>query len=305
VTKKIIYIFLFFSQTSLAQINLVLNPCLENTIKCPDAHGFVDPFVYLWKNPTQGTPDYYNSCAPIGTWCSVPQNSIGDFQYPRTGNGYCGIYAFIETTTNAREYIQGQLRDSLMVGKKYCVNFYVNLANYSCSSISNIGAYFSNTPMSMLPLGVISYNPQIIATNQLADTVNWMLVEGDFVAIGGEKYITIGNFFDDSNTDTVTVAPTPFGFSKVAYYYIDDVSVICCDCQIMIPSTIGANQNFEIAGLPSGSLLYLYNTLGQIVYQNKDYNNDFNSIKVSSGAYFYYVELPGKEIYKGKLFIIR
>ena len=51
-------------------------------------------------------------------------------------------------------------------------------------------------------------------------------------------------------------------------------------------------------------ILHLYNTLGQIVYINSNYNNDFNSINVRSGIYYYNIELPNKEVYKGKLCIV-
>lgn len=45
-----------------------------------------------------------------------------------------------------------------------------------------------------------------------------------YVAGGGESYITIGNFFDDANTDTISASPWKFG-TLASYYYIDDVSI--------------------------------------------------------------------------------
>ncbi|MBT6747165.1 MAG: OmpA family protein [Flavobacteriales bacterium] len=53
-----------------------------------------------------------------------------------------------------------------------------------------------------------------------------------YIAQGGEKFITIGNFVDPTETKIVKVK-RPSGFSKpqttIGYYYIDDVSVIPLD----------------------------------------------------------------------------
>ncbi len=291
---------LFFIKNSCSQINLVKNPSFEDTIMCPNMWGYVDPYVYFWINPTISTPDYYNSCAVFGTGCSVPLNAPNVFQYPFTGNGYCGVFAFEIPNPNERDYIQGQLTDSLIAGEQYTVSFYVNLANFSAISISNMGAYLSSTPISNGSGALLSYIPQIIGTTYIDDTLAWVLIKGDFTALGGERYITIGNFFDDGNTDTLTVYPGSFGSTKISYYYIDEVSVVK---KFMIPSIIGGNNIFEINGLPDNCILYLYNTLGQIVYKNENYKNDFNSINLRSGIYYYYVELLGKEIHKGKLCI--
>ena len=48
---------------------------------------------------------------------------------------------------------------------------------------------------------------------------------------GGGKFITIGNFNDDSNTN---IDSNTYGFDPTAYFYIDDVSVVDC--------TVGINE---------------------------------------------------------------
>ena len=66
----------------------------------------------------------------------------------------------------------------------------------------------------------------------LTDKEGWMKVEGSFTAQGGERYLTIGNFDTDEETDTLFVSgggafrPNQPDFFKLAYYYIDGVSVI-------------------------------------------------------------------------------
>jgi hypothetical protein len=58
------------------------------------------------------------------------------------------------------------------------------------------------------------------------DTMNWVPISGIFTSNGTEKFITIGNFYTNANTDTITI---PWGTafpSDYAAYLIDDVSVI-------------------------------------------------------------------------------
>ena len=90
-----------------------------------------------------------------------------------------------------------------------------------------LGVYFDDGSVSTpiyIYMGLVAVTPQVYNTLQLLnDTVNWMKIEGSFIATGNEKYITIGNFFPDSLSDIGFFGtPTSWG----AYYYIDDVSVI-------------------------------------------------------------------------------
>lgn len=58
--------------------------------------------------------------------------------------------------------------------------------------------------------------------------MNWVKIEGSFVATGLETHITIGNFF--KNSDVTTKYPNYWNvFYTTSYYRIDDVSVIPID----------------------------------------------------------------------------
>jgi hypothetical protein len=52
----------------------------------------------------------------------------------------------------------------------------------------------------------------------IQDTLNWVKVSGCYLAQGGEEYLTIGNFFDNANTQ-ITAG------NGSSYYYVDDVLV--------------------------------------------------------------------------------
>ena len=216
--------------------NLVLNQSFEQLIMCRSVswmYGDVPP----WVSPTDGSPDYYNTCQDPGQ--GVPQNVHG-YQFPRTGNAYMGMgcYLFNGPGSNLREYLQGKLNDTLKSNKIYCVSFYVSLANlnpfatqdYNNLAITKIGAYFSLDSLYQLGWDTLPYTPQVESPSgiYLSDTLNWMEISGTFIAQGGERYITLGNFHSVTDTLRITNAFYVGNQSLVSYYFLDDISVIEC-----------------------------------------------------------------------------
>lgn len=211
--------------------NLVPNWSFEQNIDCatPVLRNAVDwcsvsnnctYFYSCENNPFYQTPyQYLNSC-------------IQSYQVPRTGNAYTSIYGYISTSTNTPDrYAQVKLVDTLKTSKIYCVSFYLSLWNYSQYSTDKIGAVLTPTPFPCLPpatspnytvSGVI---PQIVSPTgvQLDDTLNWMEVSATYTANGTEAYLTIGDFFLQSQHSIVQTYPT--NCNSVADYYLDDVSV--------------------------------------------------------------------------------
>ena len=218
-----------FLQIDLKGQNLVPNGDFEVYDTCPNNGGQIS-YSTPWYSPTTATPDYLNQCSTI---FSVPFNP-GGYQYARTGVAYAGIACyFYPSFSSYREYIQVQLTDSLIAQKKYCITFYVNLADthsstYNIVAITEIGLYLSDNSISssfQLPLPFI---PQITSPTNvyLSDTANWVEVSGNYIAQGGEKFITIGNFKNDTLINTTTIVNN--NGIPLAYYYIDDVSVVDC-----------------------------------------------------------------------------
>jgi gliding motility-associated-like protein len=205
--------------------NLVPNPSFENYSSCPIANGN----IYLavpWSDPSSGSADFYNVCSS-NIQSSVPINSNG-YRGPRTGDGYAGIVTYVSTIVNAREYIEVELKDSLIPGTKYCIGYYVSLSKSSEYAVNGMSAFLSNTKISC-PGCFLTYLPQInYLGNVISDTLNWVLISGNFVSRGGEKFITIGNFNNDLGINTQFVNPGGVAGPE-AYYYIDDVYVGTCD----------------------------------------------------------------------------
>ena len=219
-----------------AQNNLVPNWSFEDITQCPHYFDYTDTtltFALPWQNPTKGTPDVFSSCDTVivpHETCSgngTPCNGAG-YQVPHTGNNYAGIYDWAPTAwTNAREYIQVKLTDTLIKTKKYCASFFASLAERSSYSTSRLGSLISKLPVSLSSAYVINASPQIQNSfnNYLSDTANWMEIKGIYIAAGGENYITIGNFFNDANTDTL-FRGGPYASDENIYFYIDDVSLV-------------------------------------------------------------------------------
>lgn len=225
--------------------NLVYNPSFEEYLECPtkvDAHGVLTT-VQAWFQPTAGSADYYNTCSTKE--CGIPKNKLG-IQYPHSGNGFCGIYC---SKTDYREYLQTQLKEPLRAGETYRLTFYVSLSEYSANSIATLGGLLSDicptdtgnhVLMHKETRKVTSTIHQTIATyyrpqvqndyfHVLGNTASWTEISGTFVAKGGERFLTIGNFLPASQSN-VTDIPTLTCLLPGAYYYIDDVSLNCITC---------------------------------------------------------------------------
>jgi len=309
----------------------------------------------------------------------------------RTGVAYSGFSPYYGPP-DLREYIEVKLTDSLLPNRKYCVTFYASSADSCRWATSRIGAYLSTDSVYSTNGFVLNYSPQVENPygNIITDATNWTEISGEFTALGGEKFLTIGNFYNDANTDTVTIGNY---FLYYAYYYIDDVSVIemvydtanaggdkticegdsvllgtaqcdgctyqwlpatglsdamaaqpmaspaqtttyvltltdttttdTCTCRsvsittdtltvyidgcppppeqpvevynIFTPNHDGLNETFYINNLPAESRLIVFNRWGSKVYENNNYNNNWDGGKVPDGTYFYILTLPSKE----------
>jgi hypothetical protein len=265
--KKKIFLFLALLglgfESFVAQ-NLVPNPSFEDTVHCPTTIGQLN-YAQFWVIPTQGTPDYFNSCS-VGA--HVPNNGDGN-QFAHSGVAYGGFYTFNKSFPDTfREYIQTSLTTTLTVSHKYLVSFYLSLAEVSQYALSCVGALFSANAISQSGAGVFNYTPQILnkSVNMLSDKTNWMLVSDTLYSDGSEQYITIGNFKHDSQADTMFLGN--IGGANVAYYYIDDVSVI--DYGPMGVNQFVTNISFDASPNPSDNYLKITCNLQFAVYKITD-----------------------------------
>jgi hypothetical protein len=221
--KLLFLLYSLFQGKNIIAQNLVPNPCFEQYSSCPDF--LIQLSNCMGWSSYKETPDYFNNCSNVPG--IKPPNSYFGFQYPHNGNGYAGIYCFVKNVVNDRELIGSQLSSSLLIGQKYFISFYVNLggASQPCNTTvaaNNMGVKFSTVPYSFDNPASINNTANFYTNTIIADTTKWTKISGSFIADSAYSYIIIGNFFDDTNTDTLFLAQIN---NSYAYYYIDDVCV--------------------------------------------------------------------------------
>lgn len=163
----------------------------------------------------------------------VPKSSY-TYQWPRHGSNFIGSLQYCTSCTyNTRGYPRNRLKKNLESGKTYCFSMYVNLTNQSSYAIDALGAYFSDASTDTIkhctkPLPFLTPQIQNTPHTFINDTLNWVLLRGTYTANGTEKYLFLGNFKTDQNTDTLFINSTvlPDRFSSYLY---DDISCIDID----------------------------------------------------------------------------
>lgn len=273
---------LFFGFAVMGQ-NLIRNGSFEKYYICPDNYTveYTKRFIPHWIMPTKGTPDYFNRCSK--EMVGVPQNFMGSI-FPAEGNGFVGLVLLDTpevndeidyrdyvhsgplapvTITNAkikkpdtkrrvkpinyREYLQTHLITPLQPNQLYRISFKYALAQHSTFVSNRLGIVFTQNPIKQKN-GVLPYKPNVfIDTVALFATPGiWVEFADTFRTRGGELYMTIGNFYDDKQTQYFsndisglnTMLQRTILTNQVAYYYIDDVKlepVKAADAMVLSP----------------------------------------------------------------------
>ncbi len=234
------FLILCFTFTLISQSNLVPNFSFEEFSICPDDAGQIIN-CNLWLNPNKSTPDYFNECSidPLLA-CSVPIHNSFYSKNPKSGSAYAGILCYFQFVESPRENISVNLKNKLEKDKKYYIQFYTSpidsIADISVPCfIDKIGASLSKEDPSELTLPSQPMKRQKYIGNEgiILDRIDqWTRISGCIIG-DGEQYLTIGNFFND--TETKFGKDCTKYFPNSAYYYIDDVGVFEFD---PLPDTI-------------------------------------------------------------------
>jgi len=133
-----------------------------------------------------------------------------------------------------------------------------------------------------------------------------------------DSYLWIFN-----GTDTSTLSNPSYLFGEAGTYpvtlivtsnegCIDTVSstvIICNDLilpNVFSPNNDNENELFLINGLiGSNNRLVIYNRWGQIIYENNDYQNNWDANGVSDGTYYYLFYSNTDQIYSGYVTVLR
>lgn len=203
--------------------NLVTNPSLETYTACPNNIGQIGNATGWFRMPFHGgTPEYLNVCSTVAN-VDLPTNAFGSEQ-ARTGNGCGGVVLYYGAAPEFREYTQNQLLSPMIAGQNYFIQIYASLGENSQYSSPSFQFYFSATQPSCNcgwgPANTVV--PQVNSATHVTSKTGWTLVTASYTAVGGEQWVTFGNFRNDASTPlTFQGAAT---YSSV-YYYFDDFSI--------------------------------------------------------------------------------
>jgi hypothetical protein len=155
-------------------------------------------------------------------------------QLPKDGQAFIGMFSCGD---NLREYCYTELTETMKAGEKYAVSFWVRPASGYGTAINSFGAHFSKEPLqgnnslAYLPL---TEHLGLPSDKLLRDTTLWTLVQGTYIAQGGEKFLTLGNFRSDQTTQK-EVIQTNCIRSDRSYILLDLVSVTKEDNELQPP----------------------------------------------------------------------
>ena len=184
-----------------------------------------------WSSPTKTNADLYSDLAPANL--KVPENQNGR-EDAYDGSNYVGFSAFSYGNKEPRTYVSTKLKLPMRKGQKYCVKFYVSLAEGSKYACNNIAANFSKKQYNIeTDKNIFGESHVVQKHNKVFDALfGWNEVCGTYIAEGGERFLTIGNFSTDGETENIRVKkPADFRGQQTirAYYYVDYVSVVLID----------------------------------------------------------------------------
>jgi hypothetical protein len=313
IMKKLISIvFLFFHFLSEGQ-NLVRNPSFEEHINCPDALGQIDYCLY-WTS-FGGTVDYFHGCSTTPGF-APPNTSLG-YQSPHSGFAFSHIVGWA-AFPDYREILGAELYTPLTIGEKYYFSFYVNnsfLHPTSTVASNKLGIRFSTNQFSEQHPSPIN-NYSVYSTDSIiSDTNSWVKLSGSFIADSTYNFLMIGNFHQNSFTDTIHISNS---FPNGATYFIDDV---CLSKDSIYNETWTSfnkysdikegfmaypnpfkNQITFSTSLEQQTSIVLYNSFGQMI-KKKDFigSISINTETLENGLYFYELLLQNGEIRNGKL----
>ena len=324
---------IIFASSMVQGQNLVPNAGFEIHDTCPTAQ---DQAQYStgWTKYSGSitTPDYYNACS-TSDLAGVPQS--GALYQPdlRPCGAYMGLITYaLPNLPEYREQVGIQLSQPLVIGQRYYLSFQTVLGgikmgtDYPDHPSNNIGMRLSTVPFNPSSPTPIDNFAHLRSVSIITDSVNWTRISGSIIADSTYSYVMLGNFFDDSNTDTLLYNCATC-YNEFCYYLVDNIcvstdSTFCnggidfVSCNVSLTEL--ANDKVSIFPNPSTDDLIkiifqdieieeisLTDVFGKIIYSEKvdaKSNINLNLSSFSSSIFFLKaVDKKGKELVNKKI----
>ncbi|GAB3265672.1 hypothetical protein GCM10027347_33580 [Larkinella harenae] len=257
--RMFFWLALFLPGIGMAQ-NLIPNGGFEEYRNCPQLDNLLKEAA-PWYNPNGASPDFYHRCYPT-IQMELP---------PHSGQGLARLFLDM----NWSEYLAVPLTKPLEANECYFFELYVATPTPARYIPGNLGAYFSDQPITATDKGLFPVDPQVLdkALSPGIPRLQWEKVSGYVKARGGERYATIGAFSE---------FPKMLGFY---YLFIDDVS--------LLPITMDLGKDTTLCGRKS-TLLLNATTPGATGYRWQNGSDSPTFLVDKPGTYSVTVTTPCK-----------
>lgn len=201
-----------------------MNGSFEEKQGCPVDYNQIQLIhIASWKQLGNGTPDYFNACSQA---VGVPNNVFGS-ELASTGEAYAGLVTFTNGKKNYREYLCSKLSRALLAGELICVEVNISSADLCSYYSDGFGVLLSESEPRQIGQECIDVpatieNPRLFLMDQVD---GWVKMGNIYKAKGGEKFITLGNFKKDAQTNVLHRTAPGRSMGEYSYLYIDDVVV--------------------------------------------------------------------------------
>lgn len=231
-----------------AMPNLVPNPSFEQYIAKPkeiSQLGLAKPWQSVAVSGNEPAELFVQGAlARVG----VPANFNGT-EPAHSGDAYAGFIPFSKMEDGLyREFFYILLNEPLVAGATYRAACFVSCAERAHWAVDGVQLLLTPRLPLLGQLGYTLYKPQVSAPDILREKNGWTEVGGAFRAQGGERILTIGNFrlSKDTRQDRLLAKRKDKEAGDIAYYYLDDVSVV----QVLNPDGSPARPALPAAAAP-------------------------------------------------------
>ncbi|MEO8066525.1 MAG: hypothetical protein ABI599_02405, partial [Flavobacteriales bacterium] len=200
----------------------------EDYTSCPDYWDQLGGNVAGW-NTCANSPDFFHTCRDSSDF-GVPLNWRG-YQEASHGQGYGGVISYQWNASHYREFICTELSQPMLPGAPMDLSMKVAMGGAGSYwlfspkwTTRGIGMLLTTEPFEWSTGSLYPNNAQLFMDAVFTDTSNWVVLSTTYVPDSVYRYITLGNFFDDSLSLPVLM-DTVFGNQNIAYVYIDEVCI--------------------------------------------------------------------------------
>lgn len=215
--KRVLFVFFYLISITVFSQNLVRNPNLEEYYHLPDliyeyGERYQDSafICKYWHKVKCTTPDYYHINAVHNRY-GIPNNIMG-YHPVISDSAYIGFIPF--DLGGGSEPVSGEFSKPLEADSIYEISFYYRFSAISYFYLDKIECRISNRIDDLKNIrgqGVYDYDrimtADILANVHFDTNLNndgeWHKMSGTYKAIGGEKYITFGIFYQNDKLNKI------------------------------------------------------------------------------------------------------